>query len=331
MPKVSIVIPTHNRACLITEAVQSTIDQPFTDFELIIVDDGSTDNTKDVVSSFRDPRINYIFQKNQGVCKARNTGINASSGEYITFLDSDDKLLRNALVKGVEILDEFPTVALCYGQHYFMYESGQMSGLKKPPNRPPGILQGIKEISNFLVCGNYISPSSTVVRKSSVIKVGSFDFTFFAGSEDFDLWVRLAKNSAIAYIAEPFCIIRISTISITASRKLDEIELSHKRIIQGIYNDTELGISLLCPQSKSYFHMYLQLAYLYHEKGKMKMAMKCLFKALKVYPKALRGQLALTWLYQLSNTCLPFPILRSLKGIKRHFWERAKLLEIHVM
>lgn len=89
--KVSVIIPTYNYGRFLGEAIQSVLDQTFTDFELIVVDDGSTDNTKEVVSSFKDSRIKYIFQENCGVSAAQNTGIRASTGEYIAILGSDDK------------------------------------------------------------------------------------------------------------------------------------------------------------------------------------------------------------------------------------------------
>jgi glycosyltransferase involved in cell wall biosynthesis len=86
----SIIIPTYNRKSFLSNAIQSVLAQKFRGFELIIVDDGSSDNTKELVFSFNDDRIRYIYQLNRGVCVARNTGIFAAKGKYITFLDSDD-------------------------------------------------------------------------------------------------------------------------------------------------------------------------------------------------------------------------------------------------
>ncbi len=104
--KISIVMPTFNRASTISRAINSIINQDYSNFELLIVDDGSTDNTKEIVDSFDDKRIKYIFQKNSGACKARNTGINKSSGEYIAFLDSDDEWDELKLMKQICFLKE---------------------------------------------------------------------------------------------------------------------------------------------------------------------------------------------------------------------------------
>ncbi len=89
-PFFSIIVPTYNRALILSHAIESIVSQKFKDFELIIIDDGSADNTKELVDSFNDNRIRYIYQVNSGVCVARNTGIFAANGKYITFLDSDD-------------------------------------------------------------------------------------------------------------------------------------------------------------------------------------------------------------------------------------------------
>lgn len=97
MPFFSVIIPTYNRASIVMRAIQSVLDQTFVNFEIIIVDDGSTDTTKTIVSSLKDTRIRYIYQKNKGVCAARNNGTSNAQGEYFVFLDSDDYVLPNWL------------------------------------------------------------------------------------------------------------------------------------------------------------------------------------------------------------------------------------------
>ena len=107
-PKVSVIIPTYNCAHFLPDAIQSVLDQSFQDFELIVVDDGSTDNTEEVVRSFSDTRLTYIRQVHQERSAARNTGIQASGGEYVTFLDSDDRYLPGKLSLQVPVLDAHP-------------------------------------------------------------------------------------------------------------------------------------------------------------------------------------------------------------------------------
>ena len=105
MPKVSVIIPTYNQARFIAEAIESVLTQTFQDLEIIVIDDGSTDDTPEIVSRLP---VKYLFQKNQGVSAAFNYGIKLSGGEYVAFLASDDVLLKDALQKGVDILDNQP-------------------------------------------------------------------------------------------------------------------------------------------------------------------------------------------------------------------------------
>ena len=109
-PKVSVIIPTYNRAHLVGRAIRSVLNQTYQDFEIIVVDDGSTDNTEEVVKSFNDPRIRYIrHEKNRGGSAACNTGIRAARGEYIAFQDSDDEWLPEKLEKQMQVFENTPT------------------------------------------------------------------------------------------------------------------------------------------------------------------------------------------------------------------------------
>ena len=110
MPKVSVIIPSYNRAGMLPRTVHSVLDQTFPDLECIVVDDGSSDGTRQVIASISDPRLRYIWQENQERSAARNTGIAASQGEYLTFLDSDDRLLPGALALLAPTLEAQPGI-----------------------------------------------------------------------------------------------------------------------------------------------------------------------------------------------------------------------------
>ena len=129
-PIVSVIIPTYNRAHLIDKAIKSVLNQTYQDFEIIVVDDGSTDNTNEVLKNFTDSRIHYIFHtSNLGVSAARNTGIKTSQGEYIALLDSDDDWLPEKLDKQVDVLqnessevgkDIYPKKTVIFTRIYFL-------------------------------------------------------------------------------------------------------------------------------------------------------------------------------------------------------------------
>lgn len=317
MLKVSVIIPTYNRAHLIAEAIQSVLDQTFTDFEIIVVDDGSTDNTKDVVDRFTDPRIRYIYQENQWAAIARNTGIEATSGEYLTFLDSDDVLTESALLRAVQVLDTHPEVGFVYGQNYTIDERGRLLGLQKKGQKHSWVREGRELIREFLIDGHHVGVCGTIIRRSCLVKVGLWDPTFRHGSVDFDLLVRLAKRYAVAYIDESTGKVRTHSNSITGTRELGEFEKTHGRIFESIFNDPEVGHLFSDLRLKAYFRLYLRFASGAFGRREMKTARRYLFRAREMYPKGFLKGLWLSWILLWGKTWIPMPILQSILRAKR--------------
>lgn len=204
-PFFSVIIPTYNRAELLGQAIQSVLDQSFKDFELIVVDDYSTDNTKEIVNSFRDNRIKYIVNSHsKGVSGARNTGILMSKGEWIAFLDSDDVWLPEKLnLLYMKIRETDNTVGLIYTGYaiYDFYNKKEVS-LYLPEKE--GWIQ------NDLLYNNYIGSFSVTAFRTDVIKkAGGCDerFSYF---EDNDLYVRIAGLSKITFVKEVLTYLRQS-------------------------------------------------------------------------------------------------------------------------
>ncbi len=212
MPKVSVVIPTYNRAHVLGEAMQSVLDQTFDGFELIVVDDGSTDNTKEVVASFGDPRIKYIYQENRGASAAYNTGILASRGEYIAFLDSDDIWLPQKLELQVKLLNSRPDVALVCSDGYIFdvrtnstlgrYWHGVPFGYRVDPQRASR-----DPLREMLVWGCFISETFVMVRREVFNEVGGYDESL-KDHVDWDMYVRVCQRFAIETIDIPLAKMR---------------------------------------------------------------------------------------------------------------------------
>ncbi|OGO23189.1 MAG: hypothetical protein A2144_11180 [Chloroflexi bacterium RBG_16_50_9] len=317
MPKVSVITPTYNRAHLISQSIQSVLNQTFSDFEIIIVDDGSTDNTREVLDSFKDPRIKYTWQENGGPSVARNTGIKASSGDYIVFLDSDDVLVRNALEKGVRVLDAHPEVGFSYGQAYLMDERGRVFGFRKHRDRGSHILNGIEEIRKAIVNGNHIPTSTIMARRSCLEEVGTFDDAFRYGSEDFDLLVRLARLHSVAYIAEPLIKYRVHIASISCGRRLAEMERSIRFLLERIFNDPELSLLFSSERPDAYLHMNLRLSDCAYGTRQMRISRRYLFQAAKVQPGWFFKRLWLPLIIRLCKTWLPLKALDLAHKAKR--------------
>lgn len=192
--KFSIIIPTYNRRRLLMKAIDTVLAQTFADFELIIVDDGSTDDTKWMIDAYGDLRLQYIFQENQGPAAARNSGLKHAQGEWIAFLDSDDWWLPEKLQRAVDYIKEYPDIHIFHTEEVW-YRHGKLLEQKKKHQKPDG--QVYKKA--LPIC--CISISTAVVRKSILEEVGGFDESFPA-CEDYDLWLRMTSKYPIKLIPE---------------------------------------------------------------------------------------------------------------------------------
>lgn len=202
---VSVVIPTHNRQELIADAVRSVLDQSYKRMEIIVVDDGSTDNTREVISHFDQP-ITYIYQERSERSKARNTGVKYSSGEYIAFLDSDDVWERHKIERQVAVLDAEPCIGVVYTDMSYLDTHGRIIKGPVSEERSEGIGQSLYEA---LMCENVVgSPSAVMVRRGCLAEAGLFDERM-RSCEDLDLWRRLAKHHRFYRIGEPLVGFRI--------------------------------------------------------------------------------------------------------------------------
>ncbi len=202
MPKVSVIIPTYNHAHYLPYTIQSVLAQTFTQWEAIIVDDGSTDNPAAVVTRFADPRIRYIHQENQGLSAARNTGIRAAQGEYLAFLDADDEWAPEFLRRCVDVLAADDTLAGVYTRNRFIDQSGhilpQLSGQVVPR----------ATFRSRLLEGGFSPPHAALVRTAIVRQVGLFD-TRLTSTEDWDLWLRISEHYQMQAIPEPLARYRV--------------------------------------------------------------------------------------------------------------------------
>jgi glycosyltransferase involved in cell wall biosynthesis len=192
-PAVSIIIPTYNRAKLISKALQSIIDQTYVNWEVIVIDNHSTDYTDKIFKNFKDPRIKYLKIHNHGViAKSRNLGIKTAKGEWIAFLDSDDWWTKDKLEVCFDNIDD--KVDFIYHEleiidkKFKFFKKKTFSGreLKKP------ILKNLLE--GVIKDGNAIGQSSVVVRKNLLVKLGGIsEDKNLVASEDFNTWLRIAE------------------------------------------------------------------------------------------------------------------------------------------
>jgi glycosyltransferase involved in cell wall biosynthesis len=197
-PLFSVIIPTYNRAHKAMRAVQSVLAQTFDDYEIWVIDDGSTDDTRSVLSSLKDGRLNYVCQSNAGVAIARNTGIARARGKYIAFLDSDDRWYPTKLERIAQAIDIRPDIGLFYSRAEYVRETG--TKLWTPNIRDVGD-NGYRA----LLEGNFVAISAAVVKKRCFDIVGGFDTP--VGCEDWDMWIRISRFFPICMIDDALVII----------------------------------------------------------------------------------------------------------------------------
>jgi len=202
---VSVIIPTYNRKHVIMHAIQSVMNQTFKDFEIIVVDDGSTDETKAYLESLYLP-ITIISKENGGVSSARNEGIKKAQGKYIAFLDSDDSWLSEKLKAQIEYLESNPSISLVYTDEYI-----EVNGELLPKTRFQRADVGDDIKNNFLLSGfvqrTPIHTSAVMVKKSVLDEVGCFNQTLKI-HEDSELWNRISMKYKFGYIDVPLAIFR---------------------------------------------------------------------------------------------------------------------------
>ena len=199
-PVVSVVIPTYNRVNYVLQTLDSVFAQTFTDFEIIVVNDGSSDDTAARLRPLAETgRIRYLEQPNAGHAAARNRGLAEVRGEFVAFLDDDDLWPLDKLAWQVAILREEPGVDVVYGQRTIMDGDGE----PHPGEHAP---EG-EVLAQFASQGWIQSPGQVLIRRTALTRTGGFDPAFW-GTEDWDLWLRLARSSRFRYRARPALIYR---------------------------------------------------------------------------------------------------------------------------
>jgi len=240
MVAVSIVIPTFNRAQKVVRAISSVLSQTFTDVEIIVVDDGSTDGTKKEVEQFDDLVIYVAHSSNLGVSAARNTGIKGSGAPLIAFLDSDDHWLPEKLTAQVGLFDEHPEAVACQTEELWIRNGRRVNPMKKHLKPSGDIFE-----PSLKLC--LVSPSAVMLKRSLLDEVGLFDENLPV-CEDYDLWLRISCRYPIHLIKE--------ALVVKEGGHPDQLSVRHKGmdrfrikalvklIKSGVLNEEQLAVTI---------------------------------------------------------------------------------------
>jgi len=283
LARVSIIIPTHNRSQLLRVAVESALAQTYPNLEIIVVDDGSTDNTARMMGHYAG-RVLYIRQANQDVAAARNTGIRAASGEYLTFLDDDDFILPTKLERQVQLLDARPEIGLVHCGYYHTDEAGN------PIDRVTFLPEG--DVLKELVCGNFIWVGAPLIRRECFDQTGVFDDEIPAVGADWDMWLRIAQAGYLfACVQEPLGAYRMHQDSMLAN--VAGLEHATLVALDQVFANPALPAGVVAIKEQAYGTWRLWLSGRYYATGLWENGRRNLAEALALRPQLLKRPAAL--------------------------------------
>ena len=308
---VSVIIPTYNRATLVAEAVESILAQTYDELEVIVVDDGSTDETPSVLEEYvrRDDRVRSIRQNNRGVAAARNAGLAHAKGTLMSFCDSDDLWLPNKLERQVAYLQQHPDAGLVFSD-VMSVQGDQTETPSYFAERPP--YAGL--VFPALLERNFIPTSSVVVRKRCLDAVGGFDGSL-APSEDYDLWLRVCQRFPVGYVPEVLVKVRRHAGNLTHDERtgyrthlavLDRVTAQYgKQLPSGVVR-------------RAYACTYFHMGYGEFTHARLKEAREAWVMSLRYDPICMK-----TYGY-LAAASLPRPIVRQLRHLSTQFQKSNK-------
>lgn len=297
-PTVSVIIPVYNRASTIRRAIESVLSQTHQSFEIIVVDDGSTDGTAEVVGAIADQRVTLIrHDRRRGGSAARNTGIRAGSAPFVAFLDSDDEWLAPKLERQLEIFERSgEDLALVYTGAQWLYPDGTVDNVFARRYADPG---------RRLLTVNIIGETSVgMVRRTAMNEIGGFDESL-PSSQDMDVWLRLCERFKAGVVAEP--LVRVT--------KGDD-----KGRISNNVADALRGRALFCQKhrdkmiSHRVLHLYLRTSgWWQHRRARNS------HLARRLYLQSLRANPFAPFTYVLlAAACLPMPCVDAMAKCKQH-------------
>ena len=247
---ISVIIPAYNQARYLNSAIKSVLAQTYTFWECIVVDDGSTDNTYEQVHQFKHPKIKYIYQNNAGLSAARNTGMEASKGEFLSFLDSDDCFAPKKLELLLEKMNNCSELALVSGNAALIDENGNTIRRKFDSSVP------VK--THELLFGNPLHVGSILLRREWYLKIGLFD-TSLRSYEDWDYWLRIAMaGGKMESIKEIVSFYRFHTSQMT--RNANQMTEASFAVLKKVFDSQNLLPQWQTYKFQAYCHSYLRAA-----------------------------------------------------------------------
>jgi len=282
LAEVAVIIPAYNQARYLGQAVESVLAQTFDDWEAVIVDDGSTDETPQVAQCYADRRIRYVRQQNRGLSAARNTGIRQSSAPWLSFLDSDDMFLPQKLSLLLAEAQRKPELGLIAGQAQPIDERNRRVG--KLMDAP------LPQQPEYLLLGNPLHVGSVLLRRDWQERAGFFDESL-RSYEDWDMWLRLGRlGCPMGYVHQPVSLYRFHTAQMTRiGRQMTQATFA---VLDKLYADPDLPPAWMALHDLAYSRAYLRAAAQAYFSPDLEEAKACLQQACQLDPTLLEEDAA---------------------------------------
>jgi len=312
MLKISIVIPTYNCAKYICEAINSVINQTYKNVEIIVVDDGSTDNTREILKPYIDSKkIRYFYEENSGPAKAKNKGIRIADGEYIAFLDSDDMWLPDKLKSQMDFFRSHPNIKAVHCDLDFFNADNILNNIFDKKR----LIQEGWIFEDYLLLRSWVFLSCLLVRKTVLDTIGLFNESLYT-AEDTNLILRIAKKYRFGFVDKILVKRRMH------GKNLSQIGVENYGTFKNLDNIVELYPELHPSRSKlmrkAYEYRYASIGYSNFYKSDYTKARNFLLKALRMSYFNIKA------LMYLCSTFLPKTILNCLRGLRRFLLKYIK-------
>jgi glycosyltransferase involved in cell wall biosynthesis len=293
IPLVSVIIPSYNHAHLVGEAIKSVLEQDYQHYEIILVDDGSTDNTCEVVAQFGF-KVRYIYQPNQGLSAARNSGLYAARGELVGFLDADDLYEPNFISTLISILEANPQADAVHCACRFV------DRFNNPLPQIAGKVVTAEHLFSTMLKGNFLTPVCMFAYKYCYEETGGFDRAF-QGVADWDMWLRISKSFTVIATEQVLARYRVTPYSMSTDIE-SMLEDRLNVLAKHVGTKPSARSSLSNEELESYSRVYLRAAVEYLQTGDQGQAYKCFYQALHLYPPLVEQ---LDIFYELAWGCTP--------------------------
>lgn len=279
---ISVVTPAFNAAPYLAQAIDSVLAQTIGDLEIIVVDDGSTDDTARVAAAYGS-RVLYLYQSNQGVSTARNRGLKHCRGDLVGFLDADDTWMPQKIKRQLEALTAAPHARMCYTARLVTDRDLKPISIEFSSRKASAL-------EDLLLLGNVVgSPSSPLIDRRLLLEVGGFD-PAYSHCADWELWVRLAGKTEFLYLPEPLVTYRQHGGNM--SRQIETLERESRSLLEAAFDDPELPPAMRALRARSMGRNWMILAGAYFNAQRYTDFGRCAARALLMDPFQVRRLLS---------------------------------------